>query len=1742
MKRHLAVLIAALALGGAFRFSHLDWGRPTVFHPDEARISYAIGDIDRQVAAVAAKAARGERVTLLERLDSHNPHFFAYGSLPLFLIRGAQRLFPRRDLFAVGRAWSAFFDTLTILFVYLLGARLFSRRAGCLAALFFAFAVLHIQLAHLLTVDVMLASLVTASVYFSARVMEGGRFRAYALAGVMAGLALATKVTAAPVLLPLLFAHGALCARRRRFLSPVQWGKLLAALLLTGAVFAAAEPFFFRDHAEFMRQLVEQRNMVQGRWAPPWTLQYEHTVRGFYQLKNLLAYCLGIPAGAALLLGAAFLVARTARRPDRGVLLVLAWLVPVAAATLSFKVKFLRYLAPLIPFLCVLGAGGICLIIGEAGSRLRRRLLVLAAGLAVAFSFFYALAYMSVYRHEDTRVAASDWIYRNVPPRSQILGETWEFCVLPTGTSAGDPGRFRYAVTALDIYRADDRGKARLLAGQLAAGDYIALPTKRMYGSVLRVPDRYPITANYYRLLFEGRLGYTLVKSFTSYPRLAGVVFNDDFADESFTVYEHPKVLIFKNTARLPADGIERLLRAEPKIDWWPVLDEALAASEDRAPWGRGGAASPLDAGAGGGRTGVWALIAWLAMAEALGLIALPIASSLFGGLKDRGAPFAKTLAIALAGWLVWLAASLHAVPFSLSGILAAYGLVLLVSIRLAARGCGWRGFTGETAKAACASEAVFLASFLLFLLFRLYNPDIFWSESSMDFSFINSILRSRYFPPIDPWASGVYLNYYYYGHYLVAMLTKLSGVPSTVGYPLSFCLIPALVISSVFSIVLTLAGRIRWGLAGAAAAGLLGNLDGLLLWVDTCPWRDIFYRFLHISPATHAEHSYRFFRCAHELIPNTVHEFPLWSFIFVDLHAHIIAMPFALLLLARALDLMLWRSPPGRECTSTGESRAVNFAATALVLGMLVPTNTWDFPTIGGVLALGFLAREVVRRRHAPRVLPLAEYSIWWSCGFGGRLILAIMSLARLEGPVGRPLGVLFRTAWAFVPLAAAAVAAYAPFFQFFGREGMGIGLVGELTTPAGALLRFFGLFLFVIASYVAMEALLFLDGARGLRRRLVLVLLLLAAAAAPWYAFSPLGARSCAALSRALASAAPRLAFAAPGLRDYAALSLVLALLFPGLIALGRNRRDARAVFAIALVLYGLAIVATCEIFHIRDFLQGGGWKRMNTIFKFYMPVWFFFSIGCAFFLSRIAAHPPCALSGARRALSLSKRAAWWTALAALAAASLVFTVMGPRARTTGDDLYGRVSLKPPMGGRSGLLNALLPQALTDPTLDGLAFLKDRLPDEYEAVMWLRRSLGGQPVIVEATLEDYRYEYARISANTGLPAVLGWWSHVDQRGYPHRDIRKNDVFAFFKSADPAELRTLIAKYDIGYVYIGDTERRIYKPDALAKFDGMVDLFTPVFRNKTVAIYRAARSTRPAAAGAMGKEATPVPTAAPRVSLLDGGEGSAPGEYNEPRGVAVDGKGNVYVADFRNYRIQKFGPDGLFLCAWGEEGSYPGQFNDPCDVKTDAKGRVYVADTFNHRVQALSPEGKSAAVFEGGLFAPRGVAVDAKGRIWVADTGNSAVKLFTAEGEPPRVIGGRGKGNGEFDSPVGLAVDRKGRVYVADAGNGRVQVLDQAGNYLSQFKVDGWKQGVFNEPYLDVDARGDIYLTDPPGHRVLKYSPAGKILGTWRPAEGSGTLLEFPMGIAVQKDGDAVYVVDCRHHRVRKASKKDFR
>ena len=275
------------------------------------------------------------------------------------------------------------------------------------------------------------------------------------------------------------------------------------------------------------------------------------------------------------------------------------------------------------------------------------------------------------------------------------------------------------------------------------------------------------------------------------------------------------------------------------------------------------------------------------------------------------------------------------------------------------------------------------------------------------------------------------------------------------------------------------------------------------------------------------------------------------------------------------------------------------------------------------------------------------------------------------------------------------------------------------------------------------------------------------------------------------------------------------------------------------------------------------------------------------------------------------------------------------------------------------------------------------------------------------------------------------------------------------------------------------------------------------------------------------------------------GVSGSDDGQFSDPKDLAVDGQGQIYVLDTRNHRVQVFGADGQFLRAWGSQGSGAGQFQEPWGIAVDQAGNVYVADTWNHRVQKFDAQGQFVTMWgtfgdSGGqlggpeaFYGPRDVVVDADGSVLVSDTGNKRVAKFTADGEFITQWGGAGSLAGQFREPCGLAVDAEGNVYVADVWNQRVQKFDPNLNPAAQWPVLGWESELpVNKPFLAVDAQGNVYATAPEYHRVVKFDGAGKVLAVWGAYGSDASSLNTPSGIAVDGAGN-VYVVDSGNNRV---------
>jgi hypothetical protein len=579
-RREKLVLMVILAVAAALRFYGLNWDGGHWLHPDERMVYFVVGRLDWPKSLAEA----------LQPDSPLNPAFFAYGSLPLYLLRlVATMLAPLwsalRDagnLHLVARPLAALFDLGTVVLTYRLVCVLGTRRTAnaslghadleertrweaLLAAALVGLAVLHVQNAHFYTVDSMLTCLVILSLNLAAGVSQRGTWRHEVALGVALGLSLATKVSAAPLLLVVPVALHLRHARHRGSLPGVAlhtglvWG---LALL----VFAVAQPYALIDAQTFVQQILEQGRIARGVYDLPYTLQYAGTWPFLYSIWQTALWGLGLPLGLAAWAGLGAALIRWLRRGSAADILLLTWILPQVAITGLLYTRYLRYLLPILPGLCV---AAVWLVASLPHRRVRR----LANGLLVVSSLAFVLAFVGIYTTPHPWIKASAWIYREVPTGSVLVVEEWDtYLPLPLELEGRSRRVAEYEERSLALYATpDDATKWEALAADLAASDYLVVASRRLYGSIPRQPDRYPVATRYYALLFAGQLGFELEAEFTRgpawlnprIPPLSGATPTLFRPDESFVVYDHPRALIFRNVERLPPDELLQRLAVD---------------------------------------------------------------------------------------------------------------------------------------------------------------------------------------------------------------------------------------------------------------------------------------------------------------------------------------------------------------------------------------------------------------------------------------------------------------------------------------------------------------------------------------------------------------------------------------------------------------------------------------------------------------------------------------------------------------------------------------------------------------------------------------------------------------------------------------------------------------------------------------------------------------------------------------------------------------------------------------------------------------------------------------------------------------------------------------------------------------------------------------------------------------------------------------------------------------------------
>ena len=1545
-----ALLIAALAL----RLHGIDWDHGHGFHPDERSFYLRADDMFRVLTEAPGhetwlaqwpemRAGLPNLETALSAEHSPlNPHWFPLGSALIYalvLVRSVAEPFTdwgAMDMRFAGRTLVALADTVSVALVFAIGRRMYGAWTGLLAAALTTFAVIHIQHAHFYRPEPFTVLTSLAALWAMLRFMDTRRVRDAALLGLLVGLAMAPKVSVAPILAPLalVFLWAWKDCSGGRWPDLTVWSAVkfaptvLVAGLMALAAFFITTPYAFLDLGTFLADIRAQTEMAReaGHW--PFTWQYADTPAFWYQIRQTSVWGLGLPLGIVAWLAAPF-TAWTAWRgglAQRSDLLLLAWAVPAFVFLELFEVKFMRYVFPLMPFYVLMGArmlvafvtwaqarrsgdsrdaavlpddapfseewhatpptvgddlvfdeplfgddapfseewhatpptGGMVVSATgqpvepdasaehspsrrrtalEAARRYARPVSIAALVVVVASTILYALAFSGIYSRPHTAVAAAEWINANVPADAPIIngGSYWDERIPDLG---------RYGVWTFAAYHPDsDPNKIPDLVGRLSSSDYLVFYSNRAYGSVARLPSEYPQSSAFFRLLFAGDLGYRLERSFSSYPSLAGVELRDNpyaraglpapvriedsgvnpgrglglnlgYADENVIGYDHPQVLVFRNVERLSSSEIGS------HIDDASLVTEAtgplMLSQQDWEVQQDGGTWSKVFRRDGWPNRAPW--LSWFLALELICLIAFPLTWWALRPLHDRGLMFSRVVGLLLVAWVAWMLVNSGAVEFSIAAVALAMLVVAIPSAVVLA--VSWREIAGwlrDHWRMALAAEALFVLAYLAFVLIRAANPDLWhpWrgGEKPMELAYFTAVVRSSALPPYDPWFAGGYLNYYYWGYFILSIPTRLTGIPPVTAFNLAVPTLFALTATGAGALAyyfVKAAGKNRaeepasdqpafsagravpwermhtWlpgsavvtGLASAVMVAVAGNLDGvfqlfhiLSARLNGIPMPLSAFDFWRSSRAIPEIPSFE----PGELTPwleSTgrvdlgfhITEFPYFTFLFADLHAHMMTMPFALLALALGFAVLLGVSRSGPKSFWTWACVGLM----GLAVGSLWTINSWEYPAYA-LLMVGFAA-------SAAWLMP-GEFKVRIALGIALALVAAAVS--------------------------------YVAFLPFHGAtETFGTGIEPtRWRTP--------------LPNYLLIHALPLLSA-------FALLSATLPPAVAPLLTRVRAGTAVPAAhqwlLVAALAGIALACYFWAAGFLTAGVLMVLLTLACWSLAATLLNCQESTArsdVAALSMLAIALAIGIGVDFVRVE-----GDIARMNTVFKYYLVAWLLLGVAGAYGFWRGWSAWRFHEGYFGRLI----RPSFVQIVVIVAIGAMIYPVLATPVRI--QDRFHSTPL----------------------TLDGAAWMPDALHYERDvpiemrwdadAIRWLQDNVSGTPVVLEAHGDQYRWN-GRMSVYTGLPAIIGWpWHQTQQRN--DRDLiqrRAQDVSAIYNTLSKNEALELIDRYGVRYIVVGDLERIYYLPRGIEKFDQMVNDGTLelAYANYGTTIYRVA-------------------------------------------------------------------------------------------------------------------------------------------------------------------------------------------------------------------------------------------------------------------------------------------------------------
>jgi 4-amino-4-deoxy-L-arabinose transferase-like glycosyltransferase len=526
------ILVLLLTLAGAFlHFYNINWGSPFYFHPDERNIASAVSQ--------------------LKFPEQMNPHFFAYGSLPIYTIYFTgiiANFFPAPQSLGhvvspftvsfdqailISRFFSALFATLLIPILFVIGKKLKDKQTGLLAAFLATTSVGFIQFSHFGTFEMWLTFF---SVLLFWLCFQKPNIKTVLFLGSVFGILVATKVSAlALIILPsvaLLF---------RGKVSHIKYFFLF--LIITAAIYAFSNPYVFSDTKSFESSIRYETNVALGTLPVFYTGEFINTIPVLFQLQNVYPFLLNPFIALIFIPSFFYILYKSIKTKNFFFLLLLSYFLILLVSQAFVFVKWTRYMIPTLPFMYLMIAVTLSDITTANYSTMK-----FPHSLPMKIIFFicslFSLSYFTTaFAQPDTRTTAQEFAKNNIPQNSHILSEVYDLGIVPFNNSFNNIELFNF----YDL----DSGNPTLaseLSTKLANANYIILPSQRLLKIRLNNPEHFPNGNHFYESLLHDKLGYTLIYKtpcdiFCSITYWGDPIFR---YEETTNVFDRPTVYIFK--------------------------------------------------------------------------------------------------------------------------------------------------------------------------------------------------------------------------------------------------------------------------------------------------------------------------------------------------------------------------------------------------------------------------------------------------------------------------------------------------------------------------------------------------------------------------------------------------------------------------------------------------------------------------------------------------------------------------------------------------------------------------------------------------------------------------------------------------------------------------------------------------------------------------------------------------------------------------------------------------------------------------------------------------------------------------------------------------------------------------------------------------------------------------------------------------------------------------------------------